>query len=146
MKTKVLAVVAIVGIAAFLTEPHGPWGTFWLPAPDVPEAVGVQIPLFMVLGLVEALACGLGVAFLLFGFSTIRNDSVSPRLARAAHLSISWFLINWWAHDSLHLHIGMDLSGLLKIEYGFHMTLIAAGLTIAWFFLAVARRPVPATR
>jgi hypothetical protein len=39
----------------------------------------------------------------------------------------------------------MDLSGLLKIEYGFHMTLIAAGLTMARCFLSVARR-VPATR
>jgi hypothetical protein len=35
---------------------------------------------------------------------------------------------------------------MLKIEYGFHLTLIAAGLTVAWFFLSVARRPAPATR
>ena len=55
-------------------------------------------------------------------------------------------LVNWWAHDSLHLHNGMDLSGLLRIEYAFHMTLIAAGLTLAWFFLSVARTPTPAAR
>jgi hypothetical protein len=146
LKIKVLAVVLIVGLAAFLTEPHGPWGTFWLPAADVPEATGIQVPLFMVLGMAEALACGFGVAFLLFEFSTVRHDNVSPGLARATHLAITWILVNWWAHDSLHLHTGMDLSGLLKIEYGFHMTLIAAGLTIAWFFLSVARRPAPATQ
>ncbi len=117
MKIKVLAVTIIVGMAAFLTEPHGPLGAFWAPAPDVPAAVGVQIPLFMVLGVVEALVCGAGVAFLLFGFSTVRHNNVSPGLARAAHLSITWIMVNWWAHDSLHLHNGMDLSGLLKIEY-----------------------------
>jgi hypothetical protein len=146
VKIKVLAVVLIVGLAAFLTEPHGPWGTFWPPAADVPDATGNQIPLFMVLGMAEALVCGCGVAFLLFGFSTVRHDNVSPGLARATHLAITWMLVNWWAHDSMHLHVGMDLSGLLKIEYGFHLTLIAAGLTVAWFFLSVARRPAPATR
>lgn len=146
MKTKVLAVTLIVGVAAFLTEPHGPLGAFWAPASDIPAAVGVQIPLFMALGVVEALVCGAGIAFLLFGFSTVRHNNVSPGLARAAHLSISWILVNWWAHDSLHLHNGMDLSGLLKIEYGFHMTLIAAGLTLAWFFLSAARTPTPVAR
>lgn len=146
MKFKVVVVALLVGVLAFLTEPNGPLGAFWPPAPDVPEAVGVQIPLFMVLGFAEALVCGLGVAFLLFGYSVVRNANVSPGLARAAHLSIAWILINWWAHDSLHLHNGMNLAGLLKIEYGFHVTLMAAGLTIAWFFLAVARRPMPAAR
>jgi hypothetical protein len=145
MKIRVLAVTLIVGIAAFLTEPNGPLGGFWIPAHDVPEAVGIQVPLFMALGLTEALVCGAGIAFLLFGYSLVRFDNVSSRLARATHLSITWVMVNWWAHDSLHLHNGMDLSGLLKIEYGFHFTLMAAGLTLAWFFLSVARRPAVVT-
>ena len=61
----------------------------------------------------------------------------------AAHLSIAWLLTTWWAHDSLHIHNGMYLNGLLGIEYGFHFTLITSGLMLARFFLAIVR--VPAT-
>jgi hypothetical protein len=67
--------------------------------------------------------------------------AVSPALTRAAHLSIVWLLGNWWAHDSLHQHVGMHLDGLLRIEYGFHITLIIAGVTLVRFFLAVTRVP-----
>ena len=105
----------------------------------VPEAVGIQLPLFMLLGMTEALVFGLGIAFLVFGASMVKQFKVSPGLARAAHLSISWVMINWWAHDSLHLHIGMELSGLLKIEYGFHITLMLAGIILARFFVAMAQ-------
>jgi len=105
----------------------------------VPEAVGIQLPLFMLLGMIEALVFGLGIAFLVFGASMVNQFKVLPGLARAAHLSISWVMINWWAHDSLHLHNGMELSGLLKIEYGFHITLILAGIILARFFVAMAQ-------
>ena len=141
-KTKVLIVTLVVGIAGFLTESNGPLGAFWAPYPDMPMPVGVQLPLFMLLGVVEALALGLGASFLLFGYSTMKaNTSVSEPMARAAHLSIAWILMNWWAHDSLHIHNGMYLNGLLRIEYGFHFTLITSGLILARFFLAIVRAP-----
>mgnify|MGYP000870974538 CR=1 FL=1 len=47
---------------------------------------------------------------------------------------------NWWPHDSLHIHIGMDLGGLLALEYVFHITLMVAGIILARFFLAMMRR------
>lgn len=144
--TKVVIVTVLLGIVGFLTEPHGPLGGFWPPSPDVPQAVGVQLPLFMILGAAEALACGLGVAFLLFGYPTLKaQGSVSAPLTRAAHLAIAWLLINWWAHDSLHLHNGMNLNGLLAIEYGFHITLMIAGVTLARFFTAVVQSHAPRT-
>lgn len=139
-RPKVLIVTLVLGVLAFLAEPNGPLGAFWAPDPTVPQAVGAQVPLFIALGGVEALALGLGVAFLLFGYSAIQTGT-SKRLARAAHLSIAWFLMNWWAHDSLHLHIGFRLNALLAVEYGFHFTLIIAGVILARFFLAVARAP-----
>ena len=139
MKTKIIATTLVVGILAFLAEPNGPAGVFWRPSPMVPEAVGIQLPLFMLLGMTEALVFGLGIAFLVFGASMVNQFKVSPGLARAAHLSISWVMINWWAHDSLHLHNGMELSGLLKIEYGFHITLMLAGIILARFFVAMAQ-------
>jgi len=144
MKTpaKVAIVTLIVAILGFLTEPHGPLGSFWAPDPSVPVATGVQVPLFMLLGIVEAVALGLGVSFLLFGYPAVKALTAVPGpMARAAHLAISWVLINWWAHDSLHMHNGFNLNGLLGIEYGFHVTLIISGLILARFFLAVARGP-----
>jgi hypothetical protein len=111
----------------------------------MPQATGAQVPLFMVLGAFEALGLGLGVAFLMFGFSPLKATfPVSPRLVRAAHLSIAWLLMNWWAHDSLHIHNGMNLNGLLGIEYAFHVTLIVSGAILASFFVALARTPAPA--
>ena len=139
---KFVVVTLLVAILGFLTEASGPFGMFWAPASDIPPAVGVQIPLFMFLGVAEALALGVSVSFLLFGYSGLKmNAAVSPALARGTHLSIVWLLGNWWAHDSLHQHNGMNLNGLLRIEYGFHITLIIAGLTLVRFFLAVARTP-----
>jgi hypothetical protein len=97
----------------------------------------------MLLGAAEALAFGLGVSFLLFGYPTLKANVpvVSAPLTRAAHVSIAWFLGNWWAHDSLHFHNGMNLNGLLGIEYGFHFTLMIAGVILLRFFLAVVRAP-----
>ena len=137
---KIVVITILVAIVAFLTEASGPFGMFWAPASDMPAPAGTQIPLFMLLGVAEALALGVSVSFLLFGYSGLRmNAAVSPSLARGTHLSIVWLLGNWWAHDSLHQHNGMNLTGLLRIEYGFHITLIIAGLTLVRFFLAVTR-------
>ena len=145
--TKVLILTVVLTFAAFLTEPNGPLGAFWAPHHSIPEATGIQLPLFMILGLADAMAFGLGVSFLLFGYSTLKAAAPAPVAAstiRAAHLGISWSLINWWAHDSLHLHNGLDLGGLLGIEYAFHVTLIIAALFVARFFLAMVRAPVKA--
>ena len=137
---KVLIVTLVVGIAGFLTESNGPLGAFWSPDPGMPQPMGAQLPLFMLLGAVEALALGLGASFLLFGYARMKaNTGVTEPMARAAHLSIVWLLMNWWAHDSLHIHNGMYLNGLLKIEYAFHVTLIISGLILVRFFLAVVQ-------
>ena len=141
LSPKFVVVSLLVAIAGFLTQATGPFGMFWAPSADMPAPAGGQIPLFVFLGVAEALALGVGVSFLLFGYSGLKVNGVSPSLARAAHLSIAWLLGNWWAHDSLHQHNGMNLSGLLRIEYGFHITLIIAGLTLVRFFLAVTRTP-----
>lgn len=132
-----------VAILAFLANPHGPLGGFWAPAPDMAalQPTGLQVPLFVLLNLAEAVTFGAGVAFLLFGYNSIQASTlVSPRLARLAHLSIAWFLINWLPHDSLHVHLGTSDSGqLLALEYGFHVTLMIAGAILAVFFARVLR-------
>src|SRR5260221_6782402 len=139
---KVVIVTVLLGIIGFLTESNGPLGGFWAPSPAVPQAAGVQLPLFMILGAAEALALGVGVSFLLFGYPTLKASvRVSAPLTRAAHLSIAWLLMNWWAHDSLHIHYGMSLDGLLGIEYGFHLTLMTACVVLTQFFIDVVRAP-----
>jgi hypothetical protein len=55
-------------------------------------------------------------------------------------------MANWWPHDSLHLHNGLALNGLLGIEYGFHVTLMLAGVILAYFFLTLQRRSATAQR
>ena len=143
MRLKWIAVAGVLGVFAFLTGVNGPLGAAlfgWHPAPGSPEPVGVQLPLFMLLGLAEALAFGFGVAFLLFGYPWVRAaGAASAPLARLAHLSIAWVLINWWAHDSFHIANGLNLSGLLFIEYGFHITLMLAGCIGAAWFVSVVR-------
>ena len=135
---KALITTLVLGITAFLAEPNGPLGAFWAPHPGVSQATGAQIPLFFILGLVEALAFGLGVSFLIFGYPLVKAiRPASEAMTRAAHLSIAWLLINWWPHDSLHIHNGLELNGLLAIEYGFHITLIIAGLILVYFFLTL---------
>jgi hypothetical protein len=138
-----LAIAFGLAVIALLGTPLGPLGTFWRPSPDVavPATTSVQYILFLVLNIAESLAFGLGIVFLFFGYPIVR--AVSPAslgLTRAAHLAITWLLGNWWMHDSLHTHIGMELNGLLGIEYGFHLTLMISGVILAVFFLTIMRQ------
>jgi hypothetical protein len=97
------------------------------------------LPFFVVLGLVESLAFGAGVAFLIFGFPLIARTGVNASAAWGGYLGIAWSLVNWWAHDGFHRVNGLRFTGLLGIEYGFHVTLILGGLLSVYFFLSVAR-------
>jgi hypothetical protein len=101
-----------------------------------------QLPFFILLNIAEGLTFGLGISFLFLGYPMVRAISpASTRLTHAAHLSISWLLFNWWPHDSLHIHNGMNLGGLLGIEYAFHVTLMIAGVILAYFFPTLLRQP-----
>ena len=94
----------------------------------------------MLLDVIEALAFGLGVAFILFAWPAVRQVA-APSTGRAAvmYVSTAWFLANWWVHDNLHMVIGLRPGGLLVIEYAFHVTLIVAGAALAYTFTLMAR-------
>jgi hypothetical protein len=146
MRVKWIAVTVMLGLFAFLTSVNGPLGPAlfgWRPAAGNPEPTAAQIPFFMVLGLAEGLAFGFGVAFLLFGYPWMRSAGPAPTaLTRAAHLSIAWVLLNWWSHDSFHIANGLEMGGLLAIEYAYHFTLMLAGvLTAAWFITVLKSAP-----
>ena len=60
------------------------------------------------------LVFGLGISFTAFGLPLVRRAAGSLGLTPwPAFLAISWSLVSWWPHDSLHLANGMDLGGLL---------------------------------
>ena len=112
----------------------------WPAQPGSPEPSAGQLPFFIFLSVFEAVAFGLGISFLLFGFPAILRLARGSRLrAWAMYLSVGWFLVSWWPHDNLHIHNGADLQGLLHIEYGFHVTLIIAAVVLAYSLLTMLR-------
>ena len=114
----------------------------WPPALDSPVPSSAQMPFFIGLAACEALAFGLGVSFLVFGLPLVRRLSAAGLpgwLALVTYLSAGWLLVSWWPHDNFHLHNGMNLQGLLYIEYGFHVTLMIAGGVVAYSFLSLVR-------
>ncbi len=112
----------------------------WPAHPGNPEPSAGQLPYFIFLSVFEAVAFGLGISFLMFGFPALLRLARGSRLrAWAMYLSVGWFLVSWWPHDNLHLHTGLDLQGLLYIEYGFHVTLIIAALVLAFSLLTLLK-------
>ena len=135
-----IKVVAVTLIAAVLAMVVGPilWPTS--DPPLFPEPTASQLPFFIVLQVVTCLTFGLGVSFLLFGWSVVRRVSADSKLrAWLMYLSIGWLLISWWPHGHLHQHNGHNLQGLLYIEYGFHVAPMLAGLILAYCFLSLLR-------
>ena len=132
-KSKVIGVTAVAAALAF-----GSSQVLWPPPPGFvpPENL---LPYFVILGLIESLSFGAGVAFLIFGFRLIARTGVSRSAAWGGYLGIAWSLVNWWAHDGYHRVNGLRFAGLLWIEYSFHVTLILGGLLTVYFFLSVAR-------
>lgn len=132
---KVALVTAAVAVPAMALGQ-----VIWPPAPGGPEPSAGQFPFFLLLAAFEALTFGLGVSFLLFGFPAIsRAVGPSPVRVWATYLAVGWFLVSWWPHDNMHIHNGDDLQGLLYIEYGFHVTLMLAGLVLAYSLLTMLR-------
>src|SRR5688572_13503394 len=108
--------------------------------PD-PPSVGIVPPgllaLFIFLGIVTSVAFGIGAVTLIYGAPWFRRLRASRELQTAAWLSVSWLLLSWWPHENMHrVNHESDLLGLLKIEYLFHVTSVAAAAIIA---LTIAR-------
>ncbi|HET8568956.1 MAG TPA: hypothetical protein VFM93_08230 [Candidatus Limnocylindria bacterium] len=127
-----------VGIPAFLLSQ-----VIWPPAPGHPTPSGAQLPLFILLFVAEALLFGLGVAFIAFGSPLVRQAAGRIGMdPRPVYVAIAWQLVSWWPHDNFHMATGMDLNGLLMIEYAFHVTLMLSALVVARFFFAILRAAV----
>lgn len=135
MKTwmKVLGVTLLFAVPAFALGP-----VLFPPAHGSPEPTVGQLPFFIFLAAITSVTSGLGIAFLIFAMPLIRRFAAGSKFrARGVYLSIGWLLTSWWLHDNLHIHNGSNMQGLLYIEYGFHVTLMIAGLVLVYSFLSL---------
>ena len=100
--------------------------------PDLPGMIpptSSQLPFFIGVGVFESVAFGVGVAFVIFGWKFLRGRRTGDYVA---FLSAAWLLVSWWPHDNLHrVTVEGNYWGLLKLEWGFHVTLMIAGVIIA---------------
>jgi hypothetical protein len=130
---KVLIITVVVAIPAFVLGP-----ILWPPADMGVGPTAGQLPFFLFLAAFESITLGLGISFLLFGMPIVRRVAAGSKLrAWAIYLSIGWLMVSWWPHDNLYMFNGMDLQGLLHIEYGFHLTLMVAGIVLGYSFFSL---------
>lgn len=124
----------VASVAAFMAGP-----VLFTPAAGLPAPSGAQVPFFVLLAAVEAAVLGIAVAFALLGGSAVRRLFSTAARATVVHAAVVWALGSWWLHDNLHMTNGTDINGLLRIEYAFHLTVIAAVSVVLWAFVAEAR-------
>lgn len=145
-----VSITATGGVGAFLLAPQSPLGQQLWPAMLEldPAPVGVQVGLFMLLGVIESLAFGAGLAVLLVGGEPLRRlfGAQRVRLAAAAHLSVFWLLWSWWLHVGMHMTSGMRAGRVLFIEYAVHVTSILASAVLAYALWVLGRATRTAAR
>ncbi len=134
-RSKVAAITLAVAVPAFLLGP-----VLFPPAEGGPTPTAGQVPFFLFLGVGDAVLLGLGVAFLIFGLPVLRKVSPDSKVrAWAMYLAIGYLMVSWWPHLGLHASNGLDLQGLLYIDYLFHLPLEVAGVVLAYSFFSLFR-------
>lgn len=134
------AVTFAITVASLLVHPFGPYGFFWPPSPLCPVPRDWQLPFFAFVAIVEAGAFGAGWAFLIWGKRYINLMFDVPWRRNVVYICTAWQLLNWYPHDSLHMHIGVDLTNMIFMEIGFHVTLVISGLMIILAFVTQTQR------
>ncbi len=125
---------SIVGfIIAVLFGAQGPLGGFWGSGADTDtDPSGAALAGLIGAGLVEAVAFGVGLAWIAFGWSVVK--SVNRPLAVATFVAIAWGLVSWAPHTAFHQSLGDEnWGGLAAIEWGFHVTLVISAFVVATF-------------
>lgn len=134
-RTKAIIITLIFAAIAFMLN-----RVLWTPSTDMGMPTPEQLPFFIFLSILEALAFGLGIAFIVIGWPLLKNASGTfGKRAKGMFICITWYMISWWPHDNFHMQNGNNLQGLLHIEYAFHFTLILAGLYLAWSIYSILK-------
>lgn len=137
---RMLAIMFLIGTVAMLLGPR-----LW---PQSPEFVFTESQHFwaqFALKISEALLFGLGIAFFMTAYPAVRQLSQTKGhhhcATKRSVYALTWTLSSWWPHDNWHLAIGHDIGSLIMIEYAFHLTVIIAGLVLAYDFLRALPLP-----
>ncbi len=103
-------------------------------------------PLFAVLLVLESIAFGVGVAYVVRTRETLFGAR-TPTLQRAVAFAIAYLLLAPWPHDSLHRlslangFADMNWFLLAGIEYVFHFGIVPVGLLFAAYAVRRERAP-----
>ncbi|MGD9526237.1 hypothetical protein [Pseudonocardia sp.] len=128
-RRRLLVALIVIGVAVPAVA-LGP--IIWPPADLGVEPSAAQLGALIALAVGDALFLGAGVAFLIFGYPVIRRVSPDSRLrAWSMYVAIGFVLVSWWPHLNMHASNGLDLAGLLVIDYVFHLPLEIAGVVLA---------------
>ncbi|HEY4479485.1 MAG TPA: hypothetical protein VI981_03975 [Candidatus Paceibacterota bacterium] len=131
-KTKFITLTVVMAVATFLLT-H----VIWPNDPSMQSPSSTLIPFFIILDIIESIAFGVGVSFVVWGRVYIWRFGIWRQPAGWAFGYIVWALVSWWPHDNFHRVIGMNLKHLLYVEYIFHVTLILGAMLAAyWFYFA----------
>src|SRR5689334_6407924 len=123
--TKFTIITIVFAVAAFSLGK-----VIWPDIDGAPMPTAGQVPFFIFLSALEALAFGVGIAFAALGWKYAKALIPEKSQAVLSFVAIVWLLISWWPHDNMHRVNGMDTTGLLNIEYIFHFTLILCGFIL----------------
>jgi hypothetical protein len=137
-KWMVIAITIVLAALAFSLSP-----VLWPRHAGEVSPTSIQIGLLIFVSAIEAIAFGFGIALIFIAAPRLR--AVRPEAKSRtgwALASIIWLLISWWPHDNWHASIGENYGALIALEYGFHLTLIIAGLIITNYFLKNLREKI----
>lgn len=133
---KVLIITLIFGIVSFLLG-----DVFWPMAESEVAPTAQQLPFLIVVMIIESIAFGLGISFLILGWPLVKKVAHGSKFtAWSLYIGATWYMVSWWPHDRLHMSMEHgDYWSLIAVEYGFHVTLILAGALIAKGFFDVMK-------
>lgn len=99
-------------------------------------------PLFAVLLLLESVAFGAGVAYLIRGWRKLFGPTTAP-LDRVLVGSVGYLLLAPWVHDYFHaltlINGVFNWPALAGIEYVFHLGVVPVGLVVAAYVTRTQR-------
>ncbi len=133
-RTKFILIALATGIPAMLLTP-----VLFPVNPDIPMPDASLIPHFLLIGAVESLFFGFGVAFIALGLPVMRRVAEGTGVpAWPPYLAISFLTASWWPHLGFHRVGGIDPVAMLQIDYGFHIPYVVSAIVVAWFFFATS--------
>ena len=125
-KTFLIGLTVVCAVVSFLLS-H----VLWPDMSGVSMPSSAQLPWLIAVSAVESISFGVGIAFLVSMWGFMRGRD---RWDWLTMLSTTWLLVSWWPHDNFHrvMMIG-DFWQLIRLEWGFHITLIVSGIIVASF-------------